>query len=123
MNPAKLIGMGYRLGADPERHGAVDCLSLAQTVLASYGIPTPRAERTWYRRLKHRDYSIFKEELERWGHQISTPRIGAVALCEGENGGYGMAVYWEYGWLNISEGRAVRWSPTEALPLVAIYCP
>ena len=41
MKPAKLVGMPYRLGADPEKNGAVDCLHLAKTVLANYGIKTP----------------------------------------------------------------------------------
>ena len=31
MKPAKLVGMPYRLGADPEKNGAVDCLHLAKT--------------------------------------------------------------------------------------------
>ena len=42
MKPVHLIGMPYRLGADPIKHGAADCLSLAKTVLASYGIKTPK---------------------------------------------------------------------------------
>ncbi len=95
--------MGYRLGADPERHGAADCLSLCQTVLASYGIKTPKAERSWYRRLKQGDYSIFKEELSRWGTQTASPRIGAVALCDADNDAYGMAVFWQHGWLSFSK--------------------
>ena len=41
MKPVHLIGMPYRLGADPEKNGAVDCLHLAKTVLANYGIKTP----------------------------------------------------------------------------------
>ncbi len=82
----------------------------------------PRAERAWYRRLRQGDYSVFVEQLERWGREVGTPRIGAVALCSADNGGFSMAVYWENGWLNISERQAVRWSPVEALSYVAIYC-
>ena len=63
MRPDQLIGLPYRLGADPEKHGAGDCLSLCRTVLKSYGISSPEPERSWYRRLKKKDYSIFFEEL------------------------------------------------------------
>ena len=38
MKPYKLIGLPYRLGADPIKNHAVDCLSLARTVLKYYGI-------------------------------------------------------------------------------------
>ena len=38
MKPVHLIGMPYRLGAETEKNGAVDCLHLAKTVLANYGI-------------------------------------------------------------------------------------
>jgi len=122
VNPLKLIGMKYRLGADPAKHGAVDCLSLCQTVLASYGLTAPQAERSWYRRLRKEDYSVFPEQLKLWGKEILEPRIGTVALCRSENGGYGLAVYWEYGWLSISEARVVKWSPAIALDCVGLYC-
>ena len=64
---AKLIGLPYRLGANPEKHNAADCLTLARAVLHHYGIATPEPTRDWYRRLHRKDYSIFEEELEKWG--------------------------------------------------------
>ena len=57
MNPIYLIGMPYRLGADPEKHRAADCVSLSRTVLKHYGIKSQQATRNWYRRLKKKDYS------------------------------------------------------------------
>ena len=36
--PYELIGLPYRLGAVPEKHGAADCLSLATAVQAWHGI-------------------------------------------------------------------------------------
>ena len=38
MRPDQLIGLPYRLGADPKKHKAGDCLSLCRTVLTHYGI-------------------------------------------------------------------------------------
>ena len=122
MKPHQLIGLPYRLGADPVKHGAGDCLSLCRTVLKSYGISSPDPERSWYRRLRKKDYSIFTEELNRWGVD-SPPKLGAIALCKSENG-YGMAAYYEEGWLNyqkIFENRVVVWSPLNALMAHGCY--
>jgi cell wall-associated NlpC family hydrolase len=122
VKPHQLIGLPYRLGADPVKHGAGDCLSLCRTVLKSYGISSPDPERSWYRRLRKKDYSIFTEELNRWGVD-SPPKLGAIALCKSENG-YGMAAYYEEGWLNyqkIFENRVVVWSPLNALMAHGCY--
>ena len=67
MKPYELIGLEYRLGSDPVKHGTGDCLSLCRTVLKHYGIASPEPKRDWYRRLKKKDYSIFFEDLTRWG--------------------------------------------------------
>jgi len=122
VKPYQLIGLPYRLGADPEKHGAGDCLSLCKTVLKSYGISSPDPKRSWYRRLKKKDYSIFFEELNRWGVD-SPPKLGAIALCKSDDG-YGMAAYYEEGWLNYqktSGGRVVSWSPLDALMVEGCY--
>ena len=123
MKPYELIGLPYRLGADPKKHGAGDCLSLVRTVLANYGFTVPQGKRDWYRRLKKKDYSIFFEELNRWGVE-SPPKLGAIALCRSENGSYGMAAYYEEGWLSYRrtlESQVVLWSPLEALSLAGCY--
>ena len=121
IHPYDLIGMKYRLGADPERHGAADCLTLAKAVLAWQGITTPAGKREWYRRLRRGDTAVFQEELRRWGNEINAPKLGTVALCRSVYG-LGMASYFEQGWVHFDES-AVRWSPTDALPVVAFYCP
>ena len=121
MHPFNLIGLPYRLGAIPEKHGAADCLSLAQAILTWHGIETPTAKRDWYRRLRRKDYSVFKEELERWGEQVTSPRLVTVALCRADYG-YGMATYFEDGWIGFV-GSEARWSPIEGLDIVALYCP
>ena len=124
MNPIYLIGMPYRLGADPEKNCAADCLTLSKAVLKHYGIKSPCPTRDWYRRLRKNDYSIFREQLELWGIKTERPNIGTVGLCKSERG-YGLAVYFEEGWLNITsyEGSAVTWSPEEALQVEEYYYP
>ena len=122
MKPHQLIGLPYRLGADPEKHKAGDCLSLCRTVLKSYGISSPDPERSWYRRLKKKDYSIFFEELNRWGVD-SPPKLGAIALCKSDDG-YGMPAYYEEGRLNYQKtlgGQVVIWSPLNVLMVEGCY--
>ena len=121
IHPYDLLGMKYRLGASPEKHGEADCLTLAKAVLAWQGIETPAGQRSWYRRLRRGDTSVFQEELSRWGNVIESPKLGTVALCQTSNG-LGMASYFEEGWLHF-DGSVVRWSPTDALPVVAYYSP
>ena len=121
MHPYNLIGMPYRLGADPVRHGAADCLTLARAVLAYQGVESPPPNRAWYRRLRRGDTDVFRDELQRWGELASSPKLVTVALCQSEFG-LGMASYFEEGWISFV-GSAVQWSPSGVLQVVAYYCP
>ena len=120
IHPYALIGLPYRLGANPAEHGAADCLTLARTVLAWHGIDTPKPQRSWYRRLRRGDIAVFKEELSRWGSVTDSPTLGTVAICQSSLG-LGMASYFDSGWLHFDES-VVRWSPCGVLPVVAYYC-
>ena len=74
MKPYELIGLEYRLGSDPVKHGTGDCLSLVRTVLGHYGFTVPKGERDWYRRLRKKEtmttgdveslYEVVCEEYE-----------------------------------------------------------
>ena len=122
MKPHQLIGLPYRLGADPVKHGAGDCLSLCRTVLKSYGISSPDTKLSWYLRLRKKDYRIFTEELNRWGVD-SPPKLGAIALCKSDDG-YGMAAFYEEGWLSYRKtlkGQTVMWSPLNVLTVEGCY--
>lgn len=115
--PADLIGLPYRLGAEPARHGATDCINLCRWVLGWYGIEAPVPARSWYRRLHAGDTSIFKEQLELWGTPGET---GIIALVQAVDS-YGLAVYFETGWLHCSaQTNRVVWSPT--VKYEARYC-
>ena len=118
-----LIGLPYRLGADPLRHHAADCLTLSRFVLSTYGIATPAGERSWYRRLRKGDYSIFKEQLQLWGIPTSVITVGTVALCQTDSG-VGLATFIDDypGWLSFV-GTQVVWSHVEALSIESLYCP
>ena len=122
LKPYELIGLEYRLGSDPIKHGTGDCLSLVRTVLGHYGFTVPKGERNWYRKLKRKDYSIFFEELNRWGVE-SPPKLGTIGLCKSDDG-YGMAAFYEEGWLSYQktlEGQVVMWSPLNGLMVQGCY--
>lgn len=121
MTPYQLIGKPYRLGARIKKHGATDCLGLCIEVLDYYDFPVPIPSRDWYRRLKRGDTAVFKDELERWGKPVTSPRLGCVALCQADNG-YGLAVWIDNGWLSFV-GSEVKWSPIDALQVVGCYYP
>ena len=120
IEPWKLIGLEYRLGADPERHGAADCLSMSRAVLHWGGIPTPEPERSWYRRLRRGDYEVFRDELERWGHQTDTAKLGVVGLGRGSDC-LGLIAFYESGWLHFNDEKQIAWVPLNALTPVALY--
>ena len=120
MTPYELLGMPYRLGADPEKHQAADCLSLTRAVLLHYGFNPPLPERGWYRRLRKGDTQVFRDELERYCTRVDEPKIGVVALCPSPLG-FGLAVYFEGGWLCFGESAAT-WRPIEAQPVLQLYC-
>lgn len=119
--PYRLIGLPYRLGAVPEKHGAADCLTLAKAVLQWHGIGSPEPTRAWYRRLRLKDYSIFEEQLELWGNKTDTAKVGTVGLIHCLDGSYGLASFYEGGWLQFRDHR-VTWIPCSALTPVALYC-
>ena len=121
INPVDLVGMPYRLGADPEKHGAADCLSLARHVVGHYGYTMPLPQRSWYRRLRRKDYSVFPDELSLWGDIIDQPIIGSIVLCE-TNDGYAMGSFWCGGCL-VFLGTQVTWKRPMALPIAGIYFP
>ena len=117
LDPADLIGLPYRLGAEPARHGATDCINLCRWVLAWYGIQAPIPARSWYRRIYGGDTRIFKEQLDLWGTPGET---GIIALVQAVDS-YGLAVFYDTGWLHCSaQNSRVIWSPN--VKYEARYC-
>ena len=121
IDPVNLLGLPYRLGADPEQHGAADCLSLSRHVVGEHGVTMPPAKRDWYRRLRRKDYSVFREELNKWGYEIDKPRIGSIVLCKTDIG-YALGAYW-YGGCLVFVNTEVSWQPVTNLQVEAFYFP
>ena len=122
IEPYQLIGLPYRLGADPEKHGATDCLNLCRAVLHWQGITTPTPRREWYRRLRRGDRQVFEEELSRWGEQCSAATVGTIGLLTDPEQSCGLAAFYEDGWLQFSAIKTVIWVPSTGLTPAALYC-
>ena len=122
MPPHKLIGLPYRLGADPLRHHAADCLSVSRAVLAWHGISSPSPHRSWYRGLRQKDYAIFEEELASWGKLTNEARLGVIGLVHNPDGTCGLAAFYEDGWLHCNHSQVVTWTPPTLLMPAALYC-
>jgi len=121
LGPADLIGLPYKLGADPFRHGATDCVNLCRAVLQFQGIDTPVPTRDWYRRLKRGDVSVFAEQLNSWGNPVMYASPGTIALSQARIG-YGLAAFYDSGWIHCNaQTLRVAWSP--AVNTVALYSP
>lgn len=120
MKTLDLIGLPYRLGADPDKHQAADCLSLACVVLRNYGLHPPTPKREWYRRLRKGDYQVFEDELSRFCEQVTSTKVGVVALCDAPTG-VCLATFFESGWLSFVESE-VKWSPIGGLTVRQLYC-
>ena len=121
MKPIEIIGLPYRLGAVPDIHKAGDCYTITRDILKSYGFNSPEPTREWYRRLRRGDFNVFEEQLVKYCSLVEEAKIGVIALVKADKG-YGLATYWEEGWISFVNQEA-RWSPIEALEVVRLYYP
>ena len=119
--PADLIGLPYRLGADPFKHRATDCVNLCRAALKLQGVDSPIPTRDWYRRLRRGDSEVFLEQLALWGVPALYASAGVVALSR-VGKGYGLAAFYDGGWLHCNAQTVrVEWSP--AVNIEALYSP
>lgn len=111
---ARYIGLPYRWGGDPDRHGATDCLRLTIAVLGLYDAPRPpRIKREWYEAAGRCCWRPLLEELA----AISRPVPGAMPLdvallAGGEPIALGVCV--AGGLLTTCQGQGVHWRPLAA---------
>lgn len=123
IEPYQLLGLPYRLGAVPDRHHAADCLSLSRAVLHWYGITSPEPSRSWYRRLRQGDRTIFVEQLNLWGTTTDQATVGVIGLGCNPDDTCGLVAFYEDGWLHFNQSLVVTWTPQTLLTPAALYCP
>lgn len=110
----RYVGLPYRWGGDPNRHGSTDCLRLTIAVLDLYGAPRPlMIKREWYKAAARCRWRPLLEELA----TISRPVSGAMPLdvallAGGEPIALGVCV--AGGVLTTCQGLGVHWRPLAA---------
>ena len=57
-------------------------------------------QRSWYRRLLRKDFSIFREQLELWGEETDAAKVGTLGLIHSVDSSFGLASFYEGGWLH-----------------------
>ena len=106
----RYIGLPYRWGGDPDRHGATDCLRLTVAVLAAFDAPRPPIKREWYHAAGRQRWKPLLEELT----AISRPvpggtHLDVALLSGGEPIALGVCV--AGGLLTSCQGLGVHWRP------------
>lgn len=108
------MGLPYRWGGDPDRHGGTDCLQLTVAVLGLYDAPRPAVIKPeWYAAAGRGRWHPLLKELA----TISEPVPGAtpldVALLAG-GAPIALGVCVAGGVLTTCQGHGVHWRPLAA---------
>jgi hypothetical protein len=105
----RLVGMPYRMCADPRKGRATDCIHLAFYILELADEHPPKMDRDWYRMLAQKDAEGLRQE---W-ISISSPTYGpeqyaTTLLPEGD---FAIAIVVDGGILCVRPEIGVHWTP------------
>lgn len=110
----RYVGLPYRMGADPVRGEATDCIRLVLRVLEDAGLNPPPVEREWYRLLAQRDYKAIAADWFRLTEQTSGPEQYAMTLLPTE-GDFSIAIVVDDGLLAVKATVGVVWVPLTSM--------
>jgi len=110
----RYVGLPYRMGADPQRSNATDCIRLVLQVLADAGLNPPAVERQWYRWLAQRDFKAIEADWYRLTEQVPGPEDFAMTLLPTE-GDFSIAVVVDNGLLTVKATVGVVWVPLSSM--------
>jgi hypothetical protein len=109
----RYLGLPYRWGGDPDRHGSTDCLRLTLAVLSLYDAPRPAIKPEWYQAARRGRWQPLLSELERISSPVPGGQLLDVALLQGgEPIALGICV--AGGLLTTCQGQGVHWRPLAA---------
>jgi hypothetical protein len=104
-----LVGMPFRMSADPKHGDATDCIRLAFHVLELAGQKPPPIDRSWYPMLARRDTAGLRQEWMRLSHPTYGPEeLSTTLLPEGY---FAIAVVVGQGLLFVRPESGVVWTP------------
>lgn len=110
----RYLGLPYRWGGDPDRHGGTDCLRLTIAVLGLYDAPRPALiKREWYRAAGRGRWEPLLQELTASSRTVAGAMPLDVALLA--NGGpIALGVCVAGGILTACQEQGVQWRPLAA---------
>lgn len=110
----RYLGLPYRWGGDPDRHGGTDCLRLTVAVLGLYDAPRPAVIKAeWYEAAGRRRWQPLLKELATISQPVPGSRPLDVALLAG-GAPIALGVCVAGGILTTCQGHGVHWRPLAA---------
>jgi hypothetical protein len=110
----RYLGLPYRWGGDPDRHGGTDCLRLTFAVLDLYDAPRPALiKREWYEAAGRRNWKPLLKELTACSSSVPGAMPLDVALLAG-GAPIALGVCVARGILTTCQGQGVHWRPLAA---------
>lgn len=111
---AQYMGLPFRWGGDPDRHGSTDCLHLTIAVLGLYDAPRPPLiKREWYEAASRNRWRPLLKELFAISRAVPGGLPLDVALLAG-GAPIALGVCVAGGVLTTSQGLGVHWRPFAA---------
>jgi hypothetical protein len=108
-----LVGLPYRMSADPKGAEATDCIRLVFHVLEIAGQQPPPIDRRWYPMLARQDSDGLRREWMRLSRPTTGPeQLSTTLLPEGP---FAIAVVVDGGILLVRPEVGVRWVPLSNL--------
>jgi hypothetical protein len=110
----RFLGLPYRLGADPLKGRATDCVHLTFRTQELDGVKIPPIKREWYHALCRKDISPLMQDWYDLTTQTQGPEQHAMTVLS-RNPEFSLAVVIDGGLLSIRENTGAIWTPLSSL--------
>lgn len=110
----RFVGLPYRLGADPVKGEATDCLHLAFRTIELGSVRVPPIKRQWYVHLARNEMKPIYQDWFDLTEQTFGPEQYAMTLLDGE-GDFSLATVIDGGLLLVRQTVGSIWAPLDSL--------
>lgn len=111
----RFLGLPYRLGADPVKERATDCVHLVFRTLESDGLQTPPIKRCWYRELSSNNITSIMKDWYSLTVQTAGPEQHAMTVLS-HSPEFALGVFIDDGLLAVHPTMGSIWTPVGSLP-------
>lgn len=110
----QFLGLPYRLGADPLKGRATDCVHLVFRTLELDGVAVPPIKRSWYYALCDKNITPLMEDWYSLTAQTTGPEQHAMAVLS-RSPDFALGVFIDDGLLSIRPTVGSIWTPVASL--------